>query len=144
MCIVVLNGLPYRSGRCSLELLDAVGCFGITYHCVPFMAFILAIVKVCRGRFQPGLSIGSFNTLLCQCEAVGPPWCFRFSWPPHGDGFVDCLLDELCDVGDGVEGIVGSLELRKVHFCSMDFGVEDPPICLMPTSTGRNRYHGLG
>jgi hypothetical protein len=142
MRIVVLNGLPYRSGRCILKLLDAIGRFGVTYHCVPFMAFVLAIFMVCRGRFQPGSSIGSFNTLLCQREAVGPPGCFRFPWLPCGDSFINCLLDELGDVGDGTEGIIGSLKLRKVHFCGMDFGIEDPPICLVPTSTGGNWYHG--
>jgi len=94
-----------------LELLDPVRCFGIVYHCRPFALFMLAIFPVGVVGFTAGSSLCPFDCSFCQYQVLVPPWCFLFPWVFHGDSVVGCFVDEVGDVGDGTEGVLGSLEV---------------------------------
>jgi len=93
-----------------LELLDLVHCFSVAYHRRPFVLFVLSVFPVGVVGFLAGSSLCSFDCSFCQCQVLVPPWCFQPPWIFHGDGVVGCFVDVLGNVGDGTEGILGSLE----------------------------------
>ena len=46
VCVMVLDRFPNCFGRCSLELVDTVGCLRASYHYRPLMALVLAVLTV--------------------------------------------------------------------------------------------------
>jgi len=97
---------------------------------------VLAIFAVCSGRLKTDLSVSTFDTLFGQCQTVVPPGCSYLPRYPQWDGLVNSLVDVVCDVGYCLESIILSLELREIHLCRLDSGVELLPVGLMPAPAG--------
>jgi len=75
-------------------------------HCLCWLSFRLVSLGSQWARLSARLT-----ALFCQCQVLVPPWCFLFPWVFHGDSVVGCFVDEVGDVGDGTEGVLGSLEV---------------------------------
>ena len=134
MCIVMADSFPNGPGIRGLQLLDTVCRFSCSYHRRPVAVLVLTIRSILRRWTSSYPFVCPFNRPFRKCQAVIPPWCFRFPWSACRDSSIDGLVEYGCNIGNCSQCIFFSLQICQVNTSGTDMLTEDFPVCLIPVA----------